>query len=584
MTNRIFLMKKLEYVIKGSFLAFILLGSVSFAEAASLYLSPATGVYQSNATFSVRVMVNTKGQPINAAEASISYNPRELSVVSANRSGSIFNLWVVEPTFSNSAGTINFSGGLPSGYTGSAGNVMTITFRAMGSGPAKVNFSKGSVLANDGKGTNVLTTMSGGTYTIQTASIAPTPEVIEYVAPANTPAAPVISSATHGDPTGWSNKSTAELTWKLPAGVTAVRTLLDENPNSIPTKVYEDPISSITLSDLPDGESYLHIQFQNEDGWGRVTHYRMGVDTERPTSFEITQAEDNDFSNPEQTLFLEAEDATSEVRTFKIKIDSEEPYDYVDETGSSTLLLPVLSPGYHTLIIEALDEAGNSIVGSYSFTIQAFDRPVFVEYPTEINEEVIPVIKGMTRPNSEVEISLQKLGSEPRLYQVTAADDGQFTFIPEGTFSQGVYELSAVATDSFGAISERSEVIKMAVQQPGYLRIGGFVVSILSVVIPLLALLIIGGFSLWYLILYFARFRSKVSKESTEALEILHREFLNLQSTLRDHESQLQKSRKTKKLTKAEAEMIEAIDRALQSSQSAVEKEIIDVTKLSKKK
>jgi hypothetical protein len=565
-----------------AFVIVLLFAWGNVAEAASLYLSPATGVHQANSTFSVRVMVNTQGQSINAADASLSFNPRELSVVSVNRSSSIFNLWVTEPTFSNSVGSINFSGGLPSGYSGTAGTVMTITFRAVGSGTARVNFSNGSVLANDGRGTNVLTTMNGGTYTIQSASLAPEPEVIEYVAPANTPSAPTISSNTHPDPTGWSNSQTAELNWTVPSDVTAVRTLLNEDPTSIPTKVYDTPIRSITLEDLPEGESYFHIQFQNNDGWGRVTHYRLGVDTKAPTSFTITQSEDNDFSNPTQTLLLRAEDETSAVRRFKIKIDANEPYEFIDETGSSTLTLPALDPGYHTVIIEAFDEAGNSIVDSYSFTIQAFDRPIFIEYPTELNEEVIPVIRGETRPNADVEVTLQKIGSEPRTYQVRSLDNGTFTFIPEGTFTQGVYELSAVATDSFGAMSERSEIIKIAVQQPGYVRIGGMVVSVLSIIIPLLAIVILGAFGLWYLVLYLARFRSKVSKESAEALDILHREFSNLQTILRNQESELQASRKNKKLTVAEAEMIETIDRALQASQSAVEKEIVDVRKLSK--
>ena len=62
----------------------------------------------------------------------------------------------------------------------------------------------------------------------------------------------------------------------------------------------------------------------------------------------------------------------------------------------------------------------------------------------------------------------------------------------------------------------------------------------------------------------------------------MHREFSNLQMTLRQQETAMQDSRKTKKLTKAEAEMIEVFDRALQTSQRKVEKEIVDVTELTK--
>lgn len=573
---------KFSFYLCVLFVAFF--ASASFASAATLALSPSTGVYQSNTTFSVRVIVNTQGQPVNAAEGTLSFNPRELSVVSVNRSSSIFNLWVTEPTFSNSAGTISFSGGNPSGYTGNSGTIMTVTFRASGSGSTKVNFTNGSVLANDGKGTNILTSMGAGTYTIQAANVAPEPEVIEYVAPANTPAAPKVTSVTHPDPSKWYAKDEAKLSWVLPSGVTSVRTLLDSNSGSIPTKVYENPISTITLSDLDEGVSYFHVQLQNADGWGRVTHYRLGVDTEKPSSITIEPAEGNDSSNPVQTFKIVVEDATSEVNRYKIKIDAAEPYDFIDETGSSTITLPSLEPGYHTVIVEAFDQAGNSIVGTHSFTILSFDRPVFTDYPEEMSAGVIPVIKGLTRPESVVDVFLQRPGTEEVKYTVQSDNAGIFTFIPEQAFDTGVYELRAQATDQYGAKSEMSDVIRIAVQQPGYIRIGSLIVSTLSVIIPLLLLLFALIFSVWYFYMYFKRFRKKVRVESAEALEILHSEFLHLQGVLRNQESLLQESRKTKKLTKAEETMIEAFDRALQTSQSRVEKEIKDVTELTERK
>lgn len=556
--------------------------STATVSAASLALSPSTGVYTSNSTFSVNVMVNTGGKPVNAADGTLTFNPRELSVVSVNRTGSIFNLWVAEPSFSNSAGTINFSGGSPAGYSGNTGKIMTVTFRAIGSGTARTSFSSGSVLANDGKGTNILTAMNSGTYTIQARSETPEAEIIEYIAPANTPSAPVVTSDNHADPSKWYSSNATNLSWSLPAGVTSVRTLLDTNPTSVPTKVYEDPISNISLTDLPEGVSYFHIQFRNSDGWGRVAHYRLAVDTEKPSNINISQAEGSDLFNPNQVLLVEVEDETSVVNIYKVKINNEEPFDYKDETGSSTINLPTLDPGYHSVIIEAFDQAGNSIIGTYSFTLEAFDKPIFTDYPTEINEEVIPVIKGKTRPNSEVEVSIKKVGSEPTKYNLESDENGQFIFIPEGTLSTGVYELTALATDEFGAKSSVSDTVRIAVQQPGFIRIGSFIVSILSVVVPLIVLLLLLFFGIWYLILYAKKFRRSVSVETAEALAVLHTEFGQLQTVLKNHESKMQDSRKTKKLTKAESEMIKVMDEALQSSQNKVEKEIADIKELSK--
>src|SRR5690606_24690928 len=111
----------------------------------------------SGARFTVNVIVNSSGQAINAADGNLTFNPRELSVVSVSRGSSIFSLWTSEPAFSNSAGTVTFSGGSPNGYTGSSGHVMSVTFQALSAGTPKVSLSGGSVLAADGRGTNVLT-------------------------------------------------------------------------------------------------------------------------------------------------------------------------------------------------------------------------------------------------------------------------------------------------------------------------------------------------------------------------------------------------------------------------------------------
>lgn len=556
---------------------FFLFASVSFA--ATLSLSPGTGVYTAGNTFSVSVSVNTAGEPINAAEGKLSFNPSELSVVGLTK-GSIFTLWAVEPSFSNSAGTVSFGGGSPSGYTGSNGTVLTITFRAKNAGTTKVNFANGSVLAADGKGTNVLTSMGNGTYTITAANVAPEPEVIEYVAPANTPAAPVVRSTTHPDPTAWYTEKNAKLSWSLPSGVTGVRTLLDQNSGSIPTKVYDSPIDQITIDDLSEGVSYFHIQFRNSEGWGRVTHYRLAVDTQNPSAFTLSLLADADLSNPTQELAYTATDATSPVRRFLIVIDGAEPVEFIDEKDTGRIVLPSLQPGYHMISVEAFDAAGNSIIDTISFTTLAFDRPQFTEYPSELNEGVIPVIKGQTRPSSTVTVTVSHLGAEPETYEINSDETGQFIFIPGSAFSRGVYELVAVATDARGAQSEPSEIIRIAVQEPGYIQVGSLIVSILSVFIPLLALLLLLIVAVWYIVYRLRRLRRRVAVESDEAAAMLEAEFGKLGELLSAERDALITSRKTRKLTKAEEHLFSSMEEAFSSAKRRVSKEISDVEAL----
>jgi hypothetical protein len=358
-----------------------------------------------------------------------------------------------------------------------------------------------------------------------------------------------------------------------------VRTLLSDSPTAIPNVVYDTPIDSISL-ELDQGVQYFHIQFRNADGWGRVAHYRLAVDSEPPSSITIAAPESADFTNPEQVLVVAVDDTASEVNRFMIRIDAEEPFEYIRENATSTITLPTLDPGYHTVVLEAFDEAGNSIVGTYSFTIEAFARPEFTSVPTQVNEGVIPVITGTTRPNSSVEIILQKGTNEPVSYITQSNAEGVFTFIPEAALTSGVYELTARATDERGAKSDLSEPVRIAVQQPGYVRIGGIIVSFLSVLVPLFAMVLLLIATLWYGFAYLRRFRTRVQVESSEALAIVKKEFTVLRQDLNEQSEVLKSARKTKKLTKAESEMLAFMGDALTSAERRIEKEVEDVSKV----
>lgn len=141
------------------------------ANAATLYITPSTGAYNTGEIFSMLINVNTAGKSINAASGQLNFDNSRLEVKSLGYSTSIFTLWTTEPTFSNAAGSVTFSGGLPSpGFTGPSGAILRITFKPKAQGQATVNFVSGSALANDGKGTNILTSFSGGIFNILTSS------------------------------------------------------------------------------------------------------------------------------------------------------------------------------------------------------------------------------------------------------------------------------------------------------------------------------------------------------------------------------------------------------------------------------
>lgn len=144
---------------------------VSHVDAATLRLSPASATTSVGKSIKVRVVVGSDGASINGVSGVLSYTPETLTLSSISKSGSVLNLWATEPKFSNAAGTVSFEGVSLSGFSGSDGTVVTLTFvgKAEGTGSIKVTPSS-EVLANDGKGTNLLTSEGIATITVGKAT------------------------------------------------------------------------------------------------------------------------------------------------------------------------------------------------------------------------------------------------------------------------------------------------------------------------------------------------------------------------------------------------------------------------------
>jgi hypothetical protein len=106
--------------------------------------------------------------PINAAGGTITFSPSILNVVSTSRITSIVDLWAEEPLYSNTDGTLHFSGGILSGRGNSAvrGTIIIVHFAALKEGRTTLTLKDGQILANDGAGTNVIS--EGKTLTIYT--------------------------------------------------------------------------------------------------------------------------------------------------------------------------------------------------------------------------------------------------------------------------------------------------------------------------------------------------------------------------------------------------------------------------------
>ena len=556
----------------------------------SLYLSPSSGVYSVGNTFSLDIRINTDGVAINAAEGGIIFSSDKLEVVSISKSGSIFSLWTTEPIFSNSAGTIDFGGGLPNpGYTGASGKIVSVTFKAKIAGIASVSFSSGAVLANDGKGTNILASLGSGSYTLQTGAVAPstpsptptptpTPTPILTPTPTNVPPAPVITSVTELGPDNWTNHNSPEFKWDLPSDVTDVSIMLTDKPNSNPGPYSDGLFDSKAYEDLEDGIHYLHLKLKNRSGWSQITHFKIQIDTQPPLPFEITVKEGAETDNPQPTLYFETTDQLSGLAYYEVITGEDDSVRLnLEEIRHNPYQMPPQAPGKHTAVVKAVDKAKNSTLAMATVNILPIESPTITDYPQHLLPGDILAFKGNTFPESTVVVYVQQKGEEPDIQVIKSDKYGQWSYVYDQPVEKGIYKIWAQTIDEREAQSLPSEKMTISVRRPIFLRIGDLIVEHLTIAISLLtflALLVLSFFYFWWRIKLFFK---KLRKETKEAEQALHRAFDALREDAEGELKLLDKVKSKRDLTKEEEKIRKNLRKNLNMAEKFIEKEIKDI-------
>ncbi len=153
-------------------LTLFLLGGIWFwpqiTLAADLRVVTDHSTYEVGDTIVANIILSSASQSANAVSGILNFPTDYLQVNSLSKIGSVINLWVQEPAFSNTSGRVSFEGAiLNPGFTGGSGRVLTVSFRARQAGKVNLSFSTGSILANDGEGTSILRTLGRTSFTIQ---------------------------------------------------------------------------------------------------------------------------------------------------------------------------------------------------------------------------------------------------------------------------------------------------------------------------------------------------------------------------------------------------------------------------------
>ncbi|MES3005314.1 MAG: hypothetical protein V4690_04420 [Patescibacteria group bacterium] len=157
------------------FLFFVLMCLPTLSSAQSVYMRTSkTNVY-TNESVLVTLYIDTKGNSINTIGGKV--NIPALATTGDIRYGSsIISLWVDKPTWNSGTRSIAFTGGIPGGFNGGIGTIMSFVVRPSSEGTMSISLQDVSVLLNDGSGSELKVSTPTLVLTVGKAPVVPKTE------------------------------------------------------------------------------------------------------------------------------------------------------------------------------------------------------------------------------------------------------------------------------------------------------------------------------------------------------------------------------------------------------------------------
>lgn len=131
------------------------------------FVIPSKGQYRLEEIFPLKIEIVGIKKPINAVQADFGFEPQKLEVVDISTQDSFANIFI-QKEINNEVGYARLTGALPNpGFFADRGVFGTVLLQGKTPGLAQVEFLPSSmVLANDGRGTNVLKELASASYLI----------------------------------------------------------------------------------------------------------------------------------------------------------------------------------------------------------------------------------------------------------------------------------------------------------------------------------------------------------------------------------------------------------------------------------
>lgn len=551
------------------FAASVFFSFVHTASAATLTLTPSSSVISPGGQVTVSVFLNSQGEAVNDAAATIVFPNDIFDVTSVSKNGSVMTLWVEEPSFSNANGTVTFEGGVPTpGYIGGHGAVLSATFRAKKAGQANFTLTNAAVRANDGMGTDVLSGKQGTAVTVVAVEV-PTTPVTTTTPSTNTTASGIkISSATHPDQEKWYNDSNPVFEWTLPRGADAVRTSIGKNNDAIPSVTYSPAITTKSVEGLSDGTLYFKVRARSGGSWGSVSTYVVKIDKTSPQVKNVVFAYDD--TEKALTVTADSKDTTSGLDHYDLYVNDALVKTITDSdfTNNSYKLL-LSASGNNTYKLVVFDRAGNSTESTGIFHAREVVAPQVEPIPDLISSKEPLVVRGTQKDlTAKVVVMVKHDESEAVAYDTTVDANGNFfALIP--TMLPGKYDIWAQTgpgENQLLSLHETTTATSELMLSVGALR------AIASHEIPiLLILLIIIVFITFVIVRHHGQKGIQIPAASSLSEVDGVKMIFTLKKHLEKHLEILQGIRRTRMLTSVEKEIKASIENDLDEVDEVIE-------------
>lgn len=553
-----------------------------FAANASLSIVPATGVYPIGEQFTFDVRINTGDAVIGTADATISYDPQDVSYVSVSGEGSVFSR--ISADSDSAYGKVSISGFIErgqEGYQGSNGLVARLTFIPLRNVATQFHFASGSATppitlgASVADLANILSSLHVANYTFIPKESAPAG--ISFTSFASAVEEFEITPLPIPE-TEWFGTTTVKLSWTLPSGVTEMRTLVSDSKDSTPTEAYPTPVNSVTLTDIPEGKNFFLLQFKSNDTWGSVITYPLNVDVSDPSYVLIREAEREDPADPRVSFIIESSDTFSGIGAYEIGIDGETAE--VWDRPEDGIYHPVgLTPGEHVLTATAVDLAGNSTSTDLLFLVKSLEAPILKN--ESVPERVLTgdtiTVQGTSYPDADVVVFISHNEGEAVEKTVSTDAIGNFTVTITDAAKAGKYTLWFTVTDKRGAKSPNSVKRSINVTQPSIILFGSTAVTYLSIIVPLIGLILLLVLTLWLGYSWLSGYRRRVKRETGDAYHVARTEFKKLRKELVRQIGMLEKANQSRELTREEMRIFDELSKRLDKIEQHITDEIEDI-------